>query len=195
MSDPTPTERAESTDAGATGAAQTGTATQATQETEASKFTQDDVNRFLAAEKDKWKKQQAAEVAEAKRKAAEAEAAAKGEFEQLATQRGTELAQAKTSLEAATARIEAYEAVLERQIKARVKSLPDKVRGKLPETDTLARHAWLEMVEELAGDVGAARVGAPDINAGARGSGGRTKQEIIDAEAQRLAQTGRYGGF
>jgi hypothetical protein len=194
MSDPT-TERAETTDAGATGAAQTGAATQAaTQETEA-KFTQEDVNRLLAEEKRKLKQQQTEAADKARREAEEKAALEKGEFEKLATQRGSELAQTKATLEAATARIEAYEAVLERQIKARVKSLPEKVRGKLPDGDTLTRHAWLEMVEELAGEVGAGRAGAPDINAGARSGAGRTSQDVISAEAERLRQSGRYGGF
>jgi flagellar biosynthesis/type III secretory pathway protein FliH len=193
MSDPT-TERAETTDAGATGAAQTGAATQAATEPEA-KFTQEDVNRLLAEEKRKLKQQQTEAADKARREAEEKAALEKGEFEKLATQRGSELAQTKATLEAATARIEAYEAVLERQIKARVKSLPEKVRGKLPDGDTLTRHAWLEMVEELAGEVGVGRTGAPDINAGARSGAGRTPQDVISAEAERLRQSGRYGGF
>jgi len=42
---------------------------------------------------------------------------------------------------------------------------------------------------------GQAPNGAPDINAGARGSNPRTPQDVITAEAERLRRSGKYGGF
>jgi hypothetical protein len=42
---------------------------------------------------------------------------------------------------------------------------------------------------------GKANQDAPDINAGARGAGARTNQEVIDAQAAELRRSGRYGGF
>jgi hypothetical protein len=113
----------------------------------AATLTQDQFNAALADEKRKWKQAQAAEVAEAARKAAEAEAATKGEFEKLANERAARLSQIEAEQATTAARVSAYENVLTAQIKARVKALPEAARSKLPEGDPLSQIAWLDAVE------------------------------------------------
>jgi hypothetical protein len=140
MSDPS-TASAQQTDAGATGGTQGG------QTAEAPKLTQEQFNAALAAEKRKWQQAQAAEVAEAGRKAAEQEAAAKGEWERLANERGAKVTELEQSTVGATERLAAYEDVLTAQIKARVKTLPEAARSKLPEGNPLSQLAWLDAVE------------------------------------------------
>lgn len=135
----------------------------------AAQFTQDQLNAAIAEEKRKWKQAQAAEVAEAARKAAEAEAATKGEFEKLATDRQARITALEAEQATSTERLVAYEGEMERQIKARLRALPEEIRAMAPEGDTLARFAWLDKAEAAAQKLSATQT--PGTPTGPRGTG------------------------
>lgn len=112
--------------------------------------------------------QEAAQREQAQREAAEREAAAKGEFEKLANERGQRLSQVEQEAKRTAEQVEAYAAEMERQIKARLRALPDAIKAMAPDGDTLARFAWLEKAEAAAAEfTPAAPRGTPT---GARGT-------------------------
>jgi acyl-CoA reductase-like NAD-dependent aldehyde dehydrogenase len=156
-------------------------------------FTQDQFNAAIAEEKRKWKQQQTAEVAEAARKAAETEAAAKGEFEKLATERGTRLQALEAEHTTTTTRADALATAMEAQIKARIKALPDELRDLLVDGDVLTRYEQLGKLEAAAAKlVPAAPAPRRDSPSGPRGPGsGPTPQSNnADLIAEKRAQVG-----
>lgn len=156
-------------------------------------FTQEQLNSAIADEKRKWKQQQDAAIADAKRIAAEQEAAAKGEFEKLANERGQRLATIEAEHTTATERLTAMEAEMERQIKARLKGLPEEIRDMAPEGDALMRFAWLEKAEIAASKLTIPQAPRPPLGtpSGARnGTGGPSGQSPADLMAQKRASGG-----
>lgn len=113
-------------------------------------FSQDDVNRFVAEEKRKWKQQQDEATNRAKQQAEEAAASARGEFEQLATERASRIVALESEHQTVTERLTAMEAEIERQVKARLRALPEEIRAMAPDADALTRYAWLEKAETAA---------------------------------------------
>lgn len=134
------------------------------------RFTQEEVNRFLAEEKRKFKQQMEAEQLRAKA-TADAEALAKaGEFQQLAEQRQVRLSQIEQELQADKERAEAYAAAMEQQLKARLKALPEEIRAMDPGGDILTRYEWVGKAEAAAQKLIQQRpAGTPG---GPRGTGG-----------------------
>lgn len=143
----------------------------------------DEVNKKLAKlEADAAKRDQE------QRQAADAAAAQRGEYEKLATERGSRLAQIETEHTTLNDRYTALTEEMEGQIKARVKALPEKLRDLLTDGDVLTRYRQLAKLEAAAAEL-APRQEQPrsyDINAGARGSGGQTPDDIMQANRQRL---------
>lgn len=125
------------------------------------------------------------------RKQAEQEAAQRGEYEKLANERGTRLTALEADHATATEQRDALAAEMERQIKARIKALPEKLQALMPDGDTLTRYTHLAKLEAAAAEFRPR--GAPDIDAGARGNSGAGDQDIDDANRRRLAaRSGRY---
>lgn len=189
MSDPT-TERAQQTDAGATGGTQTGSGTQPANDAGAT-LSQEQFNAALAAEKRKWKQEQETAAQRAKQEAEDAAATQRGEFERLAGERAARITALEQEQTTTTERLTAYEAEMERQIKARLKALPEEIRAMAPEGDALARYAWLEKAEAAASKLAASRT--PGTPSGPRGTGGTqsaapgNQQDLI---AQKRARMG-----
>lgn len=161
-------------------------------------FTQEQFNAALAEEKRKWKKQQDETAAELKRKADDEAAAARGEFEKIAGERGARVTALETELEglrtSTQERLTALETEMGRQIKARLKELPEEIKAMAPEGDTLTRFAWLDKAEAAAAKLTAAPsapkppLGTPP---GPRGSGTATNTHTPDLAAQKR-QSGEY---
>jgi hypothetical protein len=167
MSD-TITESAQQTDAGATGGTQTGSSTQPANDAGAT-LTQEQFNAAIAAEKRRWKAEQAQAETRAKQEAEDAARAAQGEFQALAEQRQQRITALETEHATTAERLTAYEAEMERQIKARLRALPEEIRAMAPEGDALARYAWLEKAETAAAKLAATRT--PGTPSGPRGTG------------------------
>lgn len=108
--------------------------------------------KTLQDERDALKKK--VDAAE-KREADEQEEAAKkkGEFEQLAEKRGTELATAKQTIEELTAQVERMRAAIDASIEADWKALPKEVADLFSgaEDDTIAKMEWLPKAKAAAG--------------------------------------------
>ena len=122
---------------------------------------------------------------------AEQEAAQRGEYEKLASERGARLTQLEADHATATEQRDALAAEMERQIRARIKALPEKLQALMPDGDTLTRYTHLAKLEAAAAEFRPR--GAPDIDAGARGNSGAGDQDIDDANRRRLAaRSGRY---
>lgn len=158
-------------------------------------FTQEQLNAAIADEKRKWKQQQDQQVAEAKRVAAETEAAAKGEFEKLATERGTRLTALETEHTTTTAQLTAYQAAMEVQIKARVKALPEELRDLLVEGDVLTRYEQLGKLEAAAAKLAPVAPTTPrQTPSGPRGpgSGPSVQPNNADLLAEKRAQVGGF---
>lgn len=102
-------------------------------------------------------------------RAADAEKAKRGEFETLANDRAAALAKIEAEKASADEQLSGYRAVIESQVKARIKALPEAARAKLPDTDPLSQMAWLDAVEA------AVQAAAPTQPMAPRGtpSGGR----------------------
>jgi hypothetical protein len=151
----------------------------------AATLTQEQFNAALAEEKRKWKAQQDAAAAEIKRKADEAAAAEKGEFEKLATDRATRIAALEAEHTTAAEQLTKYQEEMERQIKARLRALPEEIRAMAPEGDALMRFAWLEKAEQAAQKLAATRT--PGTPPGPRGSGAVPAANPTDLIAQKRA--------
>jgi hypothetical protein len=124
----------------------------------------DEVNQKLQALQADQQKREAAEKAKA-----EKDAAARGEWERLATERQAKLEAAEQGQQTAAERLTAYEAEMERQIKARLRALPEELRALIPEGDALTRYTQLEKVEAAATKLAATRT--PGTPSGPRGTG------------------------
>lgn len=133
-------------------------------------LTQEQVNAIIADERRKWKQQQDAAAAKVRQEAEEAAAASRGEFEKLATERASRIAQLETEHTTATERLAAYQSEMERQIKARLRTLPEEIRAMAPDGDALTRYAWLEKAEAAAAKL-VAIVPTNGTPAGPRGVG------------------------
>jgi hypothetical protein len=146
----------------------------------------DEVNGELQKLRAAQQKQEQAAKAEADK-----QAAARGEFEKLATERGAQLEKIEAEKIAAAARLTAYEAEMERQIAARLKALPDEIKAMAPDGDALTRYAWLEKAESAARKLVTTRT--PGTPSGPRGSGaqqlanGTNEADLI---AKKRAQVG-----
>lgn len=158
----------------------------------AATFTQDQLNAAIAEEKRKWKAQQDAAADKARKDAEEKAAAEKGEFEKLATDRATRITALEAEQAGAAERVAAYEAEMERQIKARLRSLPEEIRAMAPEGDTLTRFAWLDKAEQAAAKLAATRT--PGTPPGPRGTGAAPPSSAT-AGADALAQKRAGGGY
>jgi len=181
------TASAQQTDAGATGGTQTGPTPPAV---EAPKFTQEDVNRILAEEKRNFKKAQDDSAAKIRRETEEKAALEKGEFEKLANERGSRLAQVEAEYTTTAERVSAYEAEMERQIKARLKALPEAIRDLDPGGDMLTRFAWLPKAEALAASFAAAPPAPRQTPPGGRTSAAPAGNGLADIIAEKRARIG-----
>lgn len=135
--------------------------------------------------------QQQAEREQAEKQAADKAAAERGEFEKLASERGSRLAAIEAEHGTATQRLSAYEAEMEKQFKARLKVLPEAIREMAPEGDVLTRYGWLDKAEGAAAKLGtlASPRGTPG---GPRGTGGTATASVTDADliAEKRARIG-----
>lgn len=157
----------------------------------AATLTQEQFNAALAEEKRKWKAQQDAAADKARKDAEDKAAQEKGEFEKLASERGTRLSQIETEHTATTERLTAYEAEMERQIKARLRSLPEEIKAMAPEGDTLARFAWLDKAEAAAAKLAATTT--PGTPSGPRGSG--AQPSVTSASGDAVARKKASGDY
>lgn len=154
-------------------------------------FTQEQLNSAIAEEKRKWKQQQDAAIAEAGRKAAEAEAKQKGEFEKLATDRGARLETIEADYATLQERYTALTELIEKQAKGRIQALPDELRAMKPEGDVTALLDWLGKAEIAASKL-LSTPRSPGTPAGPRlGSGIGS----YDSPAEILAQKRASGGY
>lgn len=142
----------------------------------------------------KYRTERKAQEAEAQKRA-EQEAAAKGEFEKIATERGARLVQIEAEHTTVSERYAALTEAMEQQIRARVKALPEKLRDLLIDGDVLMRYQQLAKLEAAAAELApkAEQPRAYDINGGARGTNTTTSEDILERNRQRLLNKGaRY---
>lgn len=149
------------------GTGATGTQATTTERT----FTQDDVNRLLAEEKRKAKADQDTKVARERQAAEDAAKLAAGEFQTVAEHRAARIAELEAKTQTTEERLTAVSEAMEKQAKARLRTLPEEIRAMAPEGDVLALYSWLEKAEAAAAKIGQQQrtVGTPS---GPRGSGG-----------------------
>lgn len=158
--------------------------------TPAATLTQEQFNAALAEEKRKWKVQQDTAAADIKRKAEEAAALEKGEFEKLASDRAARIAALESEHGTATEQLTRYQEEMERQVKARLRNLPEEIKALDPGGDVLTRFAWLEKAEAAAAKLvtQAAPRGTPP---GPRGNGATPMPGAADLIAEKRA-SGEY---
>lgn len=139
----------------------------------------DEINRELV-EARKWRQQreQADEVAKKKQqKDADEQAQQKGEFEKLAVERQTRLDALEQQQASTSERLQALTDAMEKQIRSRLKALPDELRDLVPdEADVLTRYDLIGKAEIAAQKLAPAQVqprtaGTP---AGPQGNGARS---------------------
>lgn len=148
----------------------------------------DEVNT-QAQELAEWKrKREAADAAADKQRQADADKAAheKGEFEKLASDRAARIAALESEHGTATEQLTKYQEEMERQVKARLRSLPEEIKALDPGGDVLTRFAWLEKAEAAAAKLAgqAAPRGTPP---GPRGNGATPAPGSADIIAQKKA--------
>lgn len=134
-------------------------------------FTQDDVNRFVAEEKRKWKEKQD-----------EADNEKKGEYKTLAEQRGTKIAELEPQVERASRLAERWNT----HIDTVIKDWPAEVKLTDPGTDDVeARLKWLDTYAPLAEKLsGTQKPPAQDL--GKRSSSNRSNRETDKKETYRF---------
>lgn len=154
------------------------------QASSAATFTQEQLNAALAEEKRKWKKQQDEAAAKARQEAEEKAALEKGEFEKLAGERGSRLAQIETEHTTLQERHTALTEAMEAQIKQRIKLLPEEMRELLGDGDVLARYTQLGKLEAAAAKLTTVPRG-PGTPPGPRPAGGNTPPAPDVATAKR----------
>lgn len=115
------------------------------------------------------------------RAAAEQAAAAKGEFEKLATERGARLAQIEAEHTAQSERYTALVELIEKQARGRIQALPDEIRAMKPDGDVVTLLDWLGKAETAAAKLTAQRT--PGTPPGPRGAGGTTPAAPVDIRA------------
>lgn len=153
-------------------------------------LSQEQFNAALADERRKWKAQQDAAADKARKDAEDKAAQEKGEFEKLANERGQRLSQIEAEHATTAERLTAYEAEMERQITARLRSLPLEIRAMAPEGDSLTRFAWLDKAEAAAQKLAATLT--PGTNSGPRGSAARESVNASDDAIARKKASGEY---
>lgn len=102
----------------------------------------DEVNEQLK-ELRTWKEKQEAHA----RKQQEDAAKQRGEWEQLANERGQRVTELETTAQTAQERAERYQQVLEAQVKERIKALPEASRKLVPDGDPLDQLTWLNALD------------------------------------------------
>ena len=166
---------------------------QATPPAPSAGFSQEDVNRFVAEERRKWQATQKEAADKAKREADDKAAAERGEYERLAAERGSRVATLEAEATTTAERLSAYEAEMERQIKARLRALPEEIRAMAPEADTLARFAWLDKAEAAAAKLGQAQAqAAPGTPRGPVGGGAPAAIGATGDTLQQKRASGEY---
>lgn len=162
------------------------------------RFSQDDVNRFLAEEKRKAEEKQKAAEAQARQKAAEEAAKKAGEWEKLAGQYQAERDARAQEIERLSTAHAALREAAEGMVKDALKELPEEIRALAPGGDDLAaRLAWVKQARAAAAKLAPAQPRTPGTPAGPRGTGGQQTPLGGDADElirQKLA-SGRYGGL
>ena len=138
----------------------------------AASFTQDDLNRIVAEERRKWQQAQKDATDKAKREADEQARVKAGEFEAVATERQQRLSALEAEHTTATERVTAMTEAMERQIKARLKALPEELRDLIGTGDVLAQYEQLGKLEAAAAKLAPAQP-APRVPGGTP-SGPRT---------------------
>jgi hypothetical protein len=184
------------TPTGAAGSVDTSEASAETKTTETGAKTEhmipksrfDEVNGELQKLRTERQKQEQAAKAEADK-----QAAARGEFEKLATERGVRVLELESETAKTSERIAAYEAEMERQIKVRLRPLPDEIKAMAPDGDALARYAWLEKAEAAAQKLAATRT--PGTPGGPRGSGAQPAVNGAGADDLKQAKRAQVGGI
>lgn len=157
-------------------------------------FTQAELNAFLAEERRKADEKRKADEARARAQAAEEAAAKAGEWQTVAEQRKAAAEAAQAERDRLQAERDDLAAVVERTIKARLKSLPDELAALAPEGTPAQRLAWLENAEKAAAKLNAgAAPRTPGTPSGPRGIGGQ-QTPLGATEADLLAQKRRQIG-
>lgn len=109
-------------------------------------FTQAEVDRLIAERLERADKKSAKEREEAAKKAAEESAAKNGEWQKLAEQRAAELAdlgKRVAELEPVTAKLEAYEAAIKKQLEADRAKLPAHITALLDKLPLTEQIEWI----------------------------------------------------
>lgn len=150
------------------------------------RFTQEEVNRFLAEEKRKLKQAADAEAARLKQAVEDKARAEAGEYQQLAEQRALKLAEVEQQKLSAEERLAAYGAAMEDQLRARLKALPEEMRSLDPGGDILARYEWVARAEVAAAKLkGQQQPRQAGTNIGPNGTGSGV---VITSGADMVAQ-------
>lgn len=137
------------------------------------RFSQDELNAFLAREKAKWKSDQEAKIARERQQAEDDAKAKQGEYQTLADQRATRIAELETKSQSTDERLTALSEAMEKQAKAHMKALPEEIKAMAPQGDVLALYDWLEKAEVAAAKL-TAQLRTPGTPAGPKGNGQAT---------------------
>lgn len=124
------------------------------------------------------------------RQRADQEAAAKGEFEKLATERAQRLAQIEPEHTALTERYTALVELVEKQAQQRIRALPEELRALKPEGDVTTLLDWLGKAEAAAAKLTSPRT--PGTPTGPRGPGNETPTGIAPDVAALKRATNDY---
>lgn len=189
MSDPITDPATSTAGAGTTPGAGTGGSTSAAATTEGEKrFTQAEVNAFLAEERRKADEKRKADEARAKAQAAEAAAKESGEWKQLAETVTAERDRLTAEHTTLAERHASLAAVVESLIKDGLKELPEAIRELAPGGDDLAaRLEWIRKARKAAGTATPTH-GTPT---GPRGAGGQAvvqpnQNDLIEQKRRQL---------
>ena len=194
MSDPITDPATSTAGAGTTPGAGTGGSTSAATTPEGEKrFTQAEVNAFLAEERRKADEKRKADEARAKAQAAEAAAKESGEWKTLAETVTHERDRLSAEHTATTERYAALAGQVEALIKAQLKELPDEIAALAPGGDDLAaRLEWVAKARKAASKVATAQT--PGTPSGPRGAGAAAVVQPSQADLieQKRRQIGAF---
>jgi hypothetical protein len=154
-------------------------------------FTQEQFNSALADERRKWKAAQDEAARKIKQDADDKAAQEKGEFEKLANDRQARITVLEQEQASAGEQLTALQEAMEKQIKARIRALPEELRDMIPETaDVLTRYELVGKAEAAAAKLGKPAI--PSTPPGPRGSGAQPPVgQAPDVTAQKRA-SGEY---
>lgn len=150
-----------------------GAATQAATPVVEVKFTQEDVDRIIRERLAEEKRRNETQAEKIKRQAEDEAKAKQGEYQALAEQRAARIAELEPVAEQNTR----LQELMERQIKDRLKNLPEEIRAMQPDGDVLARFDWLSKAEAAAAKLQAAR--SPGTPPGPKGNGAAPSGAIV----------------